>query len=682
MKKILNRVVAAAMAVPMVFTQGAMMNVNAADTGAKALTLNSFTAIPADQTVSTWNTKMLAVVASMEGTEKTIAKADFLEMIPEVNIYATLLKEIMTEAPDPVLTVKNNTVTVKGTANLTSYAESEVYPKVRKALEDAGCPFDVTLDTFNKTVEYAVTVDFNTLADSTTVKLADVTLTCDGTDITTGTVSYFKGLTDELVASVKTQINDQYQAQIDNLPAGYEEFEANADQFEADLTDAKDLDVIKKLEKVADYLSKVNTFERSGSYATADEALAAVAKFINNREGFYNFPASVDEAVSRHGNGFNKAVEILNGISSTNGYKLNVTVDDVAALAKEGSDFEVAISGGVYDVTFNIPDEEAAEVEAYVNANAEDGMVYDYSYKVVEVKGVPATGTASLDITREIVLKKADDTTTTTTTTTTSDTTTTTTTTTTTDTNTSDTTTTTTTSDTTSDTTTTTTTTSDTTSDTTTTTTTTDSIPAEFVLESVEVVAGKGYYFSHDENAFDLASLVSELTLVGTLDGEAYTVAVSAGSIANYLTPEFATPADYFNAVEGTAYVANTLGLKFTPSATMNVAENADLTVTDLPMVYIGVKGDANLDGEVKIADAQLVLTYYANAAVNNSPSINDDADLAVLAYFLADVDTESKAGADTEDAKLTIADAKAILTYYAMNSVMLNPVWDEIIGK
>ena len=83
-------------------------------------------------------------------------------------------------------------------------------------------------------------------------------------------------------------------------------------------------------------LSKVNTFERSGSYATADEALAAAAKFINNREGFYNFPASVDEAVARHGNGFNKAIEVANGITSTNGYKLNITVDDVATLAKEG----------------------------------------------------------------------------------------------------------------------------------------------------------------------------------------------------------------------------------------------------------------------------------------------------------------------------------------------------------
>ena len=665
MKKILNRVVAAAMAVPMVLTQGAVMNVNAADTGAKALTLSSFTAIPADQTVSTWNTKMLAVVASMEGTEKTIAKADFLEMIPEVNVYATLLKEIMKDAPDPVMTVKNNTVTVKGTADLTSYAESEVYPKVNKALEDAGCPFDVTLDTFNKTVEYAVTVDFGSLADSTTVKLAQVTLTCDGTDITTGTADYFKGLVDELEASVKTQINDQYQAQIDNLPAGYEEFAANADQFEADLAAAKDLDVIKKLEKVADYLSKVNTFERSGSYATADEALAAAAKFINNREGFYNFPASVDEAVARHGNGFNKAIEVANGITSTNGYKLNITVDDVATLAKEGSNFEVAVSGGTYSVTFNIPDEEAAEVEAYVNANAEDGMVYDYSYKVVEVNGVPSAGTASLDITREIVLKKADDTTTTTTTTTS-------------DTDTSDTTTTTTTTDTsdTSDTTTTTDT-SDTsdTSDTTTTTTTTDSIPAEFVLESIEVVAGKGYYFSHDENAFDLASLVSELTLVGTLDGEAYTVAISADSIANYLTPEYATPAEYYTA-EAAAYVGNTLGLTFTPSETMNLAENADLTVTDLPWVFIGVKGDANLDGEVKIADAQLVLKYYAEMAANGTSTIGNDEDLAILAYFLADIDTESKAGADSDEGKLTIADAQAILAYYAKKAADGEASW------
>ncbi|MDE6021323.1 MAG: hypothetical protein K2H01_10075 [Ruminococcus sp.] len=652
MKKILNRVMAAAIAVPMVLTQGAIMNISAEDASAKTLSLDTFTAIPADKIESEWNTKMLAVATSMEGTQKEITKDDFLAMLPENNSYAVMAKEIMDEAANPVLTVKDGIVTVKATADMTNYAESKVYSKVRKALAKEGYTGTVTMDAFNKTVEFTVSFDANALESGKEIDV-ECTLTSDGTDIGLAPAAYFKGLAKELADSVAAQV----------------------DVVSDDVANALNIELLAKLDRAQELKEKAADLNKSGSYATADEMLAAVSKYVAKKTKVYTVPASVDEAVQRHGSDFNKVVDLLNDIVVTNGYTLNVTANDVAALAKEGSNFEVIVSNGTYAVSFQISDAEAAEVEEYVNANAEEGKAYDSSYKIVEARGDINDGVAYFDVKREIILKDVEITTTTTTTTTSDSTTTTTTT-----------------SSSTSDSTTTTTTvsTSDTSDSTTTTTTvstsdtsdTTDSIvPVDFILESIEVEAGKGYYFSHDENAFDLAGLVNSLTLVGTLHDEAYTVKISPTHYNNYLKPAFATPADYFNSVEGTAYVASELKLTFVPGETMNVADNADLTVTDNPIVYIGVKGDTDLSGHVEIADATLVLTYYGHSGVGQEITLNDDEDLNVLAYFLADVDTESKAGKNSNDGRLDISDATNILTYYGKSGAGQNPVWSEIIG-
>ncbi len=632
MKKIFNRVLAAAMAVPMVLTQGVVGTVSAEDTGAKALKADTFTYIAPDQIESNWNEKLLNVVIGLEGTQQEISKDDFLALIPQTNSYGAMLAEVMADAENPVLTVNGGVVTIKGTVDLSTYAEAKIYSKVRKATG-----MDLIMTAFDKTVEYSVTVDGNVLMDGKTFNVNPV-VTIDGQNIDQSNASdYFKGLEAQLAAEVGAQVS-----------------------VTADIADAMDVEFISKMEKAESWAAKAAKIERTGEYATADETVAAVSRFFDKRTNAYEFPSSVDEAVARHGKAFNKAVELLSDITVTSGFALDITADDVAAIAKTGSDFAVAVSDGVYNMTFTIPDDEADDVAEYVNANAtpdENGVtkVYASSKKIVEVQ-VDVAGEVFYNVTREIEYIDSAMTTTTTTDVTTTTTST--------------------------DVIITTTTTTTTSTDDTTTTTTTTTLPAEFEVESVEIEAGVGYYFSHDENEFDLSALISNLTLVGTLDGKAYTVVIAASNYATYLTPAYATPADFFNAVEGTAYVANELALTVTMPEKQKVADDADLSVTG-PTVYIGVKGDADLDGVVAIADAQKVLTYYAQSAakVDVTP-LNEDANLIALAYFLADVDTESTAGADSDAGVLSISDAQAILAYYSQNAAELGSTWDEILGK
>ena len=89
------------------------------------------------------------------------------------------------------------------------------------------------------------------------------------------------------------------------------------------------------------------------------------------------------------------------------------------------------------------------------------------------------------------------------------------------------------------------------------------------------------------------------------------------------------------------------------------------------------------------MSDATLTLTYYCEHSVNNEfyfrtandtkPNGAEEEMLEKLAYFLADINTESKAGADTTDATIELSDATSILTYYCEDSVNNNPKWADI---
>ena len=99
------------------------------------------------------------------------------------------------------------------------------------------------------------------------------------------------------------------------------------------------------------------------------------------------------------------------------------------------------------------------------------------------------------------------------------------------------------------------------------------------------------------------------------------------------------------------------------------------------PTVYIGVKGDADLDGLVNVPDAVTILTYYAKVAAGQEGIVfNDDPLLNKLAFFLADIDTESKAGENTEGKLMEVTDAVYDLTYYAKKAAGQEPTWPEVV--
>ena len=106
------------------------------------------------------------------------------------------------------------------------------------------------------------------------------------------------------------------------------------------------------------------------------------------------------------------------------------------------------------------------------------------------------------------------------------------------------------------------------------------------------------------------------------------------------------------------------------------------VAITEQSLVYIGVKGDACLDGVVGLEDASAVLSYYANIGASLPAAFTDDptSDYEVLAYFLADVTTESKAGVNSDAGNIGLDDASHILTYYAYVGASIDAQWQEII--
>ncbi|MCR4889726.1 MAG: hypothetical protein K5979_11205, partial [Ruminococcus sp.] len=125
---------------------------------------------------------------------------------------------------------------------------------------------------------------------------------------------------------------------------------------------------------------------------------------------------------------------------------------------------------------------------------------------------------------------------------------------------------------------------------------------------------------------------------------------------------------------------------------TLKDSEGNDLTLT----VYIGVKGDANLDGKVGSNDASCILVWYSNMSTGANPAettfstselVKDDALLDEFAAFLSDVNNENDENNFSEtkgDRQLLATDATFILTMYSKASTgaeMDRDTWNEVLG-
>ena len=206
---------------------------------------------------------------------------------------------------------------------------------------------------------------------------------------------------------------------------------------------------------------------------------------------------------------------------------------------------------------------------------------------------------------------------------------------------------------------------------TTTTTGTTGTItPVGTTTLEVEVNPAN-FYFSVDERELKPSDLFSKFDIVDE-EGTHFN-ALEAGAV----TLDKTTPKEIFDA-EGKPYCVTEVNAYFT-DPTKADAEPVAAPVN--PTVYIGVKGDADLNGIVDVQDAVTILTYYAKAAAGQTDvAFNEDENLNKLAFFLADVDTESKAGMNNGSELMTTQDAVNVLTFYAKKAANQEPTWPDVI--
>ena len=182
----------------------------------------------------------------------------------------------------------------------------------------------------------------------------------------------------------------------------------------------------------------------------------------------------------------------------------------------------------------------------------------------------------------------------------------------------------------------------------TTTTSATTTQPQPNVTTIVFELADPNFYFSVDEREFKATDLFKSVTLISTdADGKI----VSQEDIIDKVNFNGATPKSTYAQTE--KYFVGEVQAYYN-----NGTENV-LIPDATPTVYIGVKGDADLNGLEDVPDAVTILTYIAKVAAGQEGIVlNDDPMLNKLAFFLADIDTESKEGQNTDGKLLEVSDA------------------------
>ena len=677
---------------------------------------------------SDWNTT-LAKQLNTETSNKTVTvdAKKFVAGINSANYYVELLKKAVNASENPTATVKDGVVTISGTADFSAATD-----KLAEKLDTLDGYEGFTLDTSILTgVAYTATIKTD-FANSKSVD-ADLSFTANGKTYGVSTAT-------EYANDVYTNLADQVTAAVDQkvkeLAAKYnmteDEVRANADfDIAGDVaalkaeTDKLSADIAKAQKK---YDSFKNLTKAAKSYDSADAALAAAVNYLaKNVAAAANQPKTVDGMVAKYGANFDNGVASVNSSLKDAGVNVEIAVSsaDVAALLKSATKVTIGAAAGTYTAELEITDAEKAEVEKYVEEQVaeklpEKTVVSVDTVKTVTVSGA-ADGVAAFDVTRDVtvVLKDKDTTTTTTTTTGDSGTTTTDASGVTTDVSgattdvsgattdvsgattdvsgattdvsgattdvsgattdvSGDTT------DVSSETTTVSSDTTDVSGDTTTdgseTTTdgsgtTTETLPtgvSSVEVKTVDAETAENIYLSNEES-FNVAGLIESVTL-HLENGEDVTVD-PATAIDFKMTPAEA----YETVTEKTAgkvYFDGEVGLKY--------KGEEKVEITDTVKVAVALKGDTTLDGKVDATDLFETAYYIALQGAGKTPIFdtvkNGTALESKLAYLASDIDTESKAGKNTEDGKLDATDMLYTAVYQAYNGAGKHIDWAEAI--
>ena len=724
MKKTFNRLLAATVAIPVALGQVLAISANAAEapaalkvTADKLLKVEPATGFP--ETVSAdadtitytvesdWNTT-LAKQLNTETSNKTVTvdAKKFVAGINSANYYVELLKKAVNASENPTATVKDGVVTISGTADFSAATD-----KLAEKLDTLDGYESFTLDTSILTgVAYTATIKTD-FANSKSID-ADLSFTANGKTYGVSTATEYAN---DVYTNLAGQVTAAVDQKVKELAAKYnmteDEVRANADfDIAGDVaalkaeTDKLSADIAKAQKK---YDSFKNLTKAAKSYDSADAALAAAVNYLaKNVAAAANQPKTVDGMVAKYGANFDNGVASVNSSLKDAGVNVEIAVSsaDVAALLKSATKVTIGAAAGTYTAELEITDAEKAEVEKYVEEQVaeklpEKTVVSVDTVKTVTVSGA-ADGVAAFDVTRDVtvVLKDKDTTTTTTTTTGDSGTTTTVASGATTDVSgattdvsgattdvsgattdvSGDTT------DVSSETTTVSSDTTDVSGDTTTdgsaTTTdgsgtTTETLPtgvSSVEVKTVDAETAENIYLS-DEESFNVAGLIESVTL-HLENGEDVTVD-PATAIDFEMTPAEA----YETVTEKTAgkvYFDGEVGLKY--------KGEEKVEITDTVKVAVALKGDTTLDGKVDATDLFETAYYVALQGAGKTPIFdtvkNGTALESKLAYLASDIDTESKAGENTEDGKLDATDMLYTAVYQAYNGAGNHIDWAEAI--
>ena len=684
---------------------------------------------------SDWNTT-LAKQLNTETSNKTVTvdAKKFVAGINSANYYVELLKKAVNASENPTATVKDGVVTISGTADFSAATD-----KLAEKLDTLDGYEGFTLDTSILTgVAYTATIKTD-FANSKSVD-ADLSFTANGKTYGVSTATEYAN---DVYTNLAGQVTAAVDQKVKELAAKYnmteDEVRANADfDIAGDVaalkaeTDKLSADIAKAQKK---YDSFKNLTKAAKSYDSADAALAAAVNYLSkNVAAAANQPKTVDGMVAKYGANFDNGVASVNSSLKDAGVNVEIAVSsaDVAALLKSATKVTIGAAAGTYTAELEITDAEKAEVEKYVEEQVaeklpEKTVVSVDTVKTVTVSGA-ADGVAAFDVTRDVtvVLKDKDTTTTTTTTTGDSGTTTTDASGATTDVSgattdvsgattdvsgattdvsgattdvsgattdvsgattdvsgattdvSGDTT------DVSSETTTVSSDTTDVSGDTTTdgseTTTdgsgtTTETLPtgvSSVEVKTVDAETAENIYLS-DEESFNVAGLIESVTL-HLENGEDVTVD-PATAIDFEMTPAEA----YETVTEKTAgkvYFDGEVGLKY--------KGEEKVEITDTVKVAVALKGDTTLDGKVDATDLFETAYYIALQGAGKTPIFdtvkNGTALESKLAYLASDIDTESKAGKNTEDGKLDATDMLYTSVYQAYNGAGKHIDWAEAI--
>ncbi|WP_455125874.1 hypothetical protein [Ruminococcus sp.] len=738
MKKTFNRLLAATVAIPVALGQVLAISANAAEapaalkvTADKLLKVEPATGFP--ETVSAdadtitytvesdWNTT-LAKQLNTETSNKTVTvdAKKFVAGINSANYYVELLKKAVDASENPTATVKDGVVTISGTADFSAATD-----KLAEKLDTLDGYEGFTLDTSILTgVAYTATIKTD-FANSKSID-ADLSFTANGKTYGVSTATEYAN---DVYTNLAGQVTAAVDQKVKELAAKYnmteDEVRANADfDIAGDVaalkaeTDKLSADIAKAQKK---YDSFKNLTKAAKSYDSADAALAAAVNYLSkNVAAAANQPKTVDGMVAKYGANFDNGVASVNSSLKDAGVNVEIAVSsaDVAALLKSATKVTIGAAAGTYTAELEITDAEKAEVEKYVEEQVaeklpEKTVVSVDTVKTVTVSGA-ADGVAAFDVTRDVTVVLKDKDTTTTTTTTTGDSSTTTTDASGATTDVSGATTdvsgattdvsgattdvsgattdvsgaTTDVSGATTDVSGATTDVSGATTDVSgatttdgseTTTdgsgTTTETLPtgvSSVEVKTVDAETAENIYLS-DEESFNVAGLIESVTL-HLENGEDVTVD-PATAIDFEMTPAEA----YETVTEKTAgkvYFDGEVGLKY--------KGEEKVEITDTVKVAVALKGDTTLDGKVDATDLFETAYYIALQGAGKTPIFdtvkNGTALESKLAYLASDIDTESKAGKNTEDGKLDATDMLYTAVYQAYNGAGKHIDWAEAI--